>query len=331
MTFSDNAMCAILLCTYIGINKDSDIKPLTLKEWVELLDRLRLYRQQPGVVMKQEQSFLEEAGYGREYIERIKRLIFRGAAVAFEMEELEGRGINVVTVFDPDYPVLIRSRLKWKAPPVLFYCGDIKLAKKIGIGVAGSRSVDEEGIRFTEKLIRKAAAEKLVVYSGGAKGVDTVAERAALESGSAVVSYVADSMISRINKKQMLDAIVSKRQLLVSDMKPDAGFSVARAMNRNKYIYISSYGTFIVASDYNKGGTWAGAVEAVKNEWTKVLVWKHGKYEGNDKLIEKGAIPYELSEESIYDLLMKKEEKFEQMDLFTYNRSLTGDKEKDKP
>lgn len=329
MNFSDNAMSAILLCSHIGLKDDSGVKPLTLKEWGELLDRVQRYGQQPSVVMEEGQHFLKEAGCGQEYVERIKQLVFRGGAVAFELDELEGKGIDVITLFDPDYPVLMRNKLKWKTPPVLFYSGDIGLAKKIGIGVAGSRGVDEEGIRFTQKLVQKAASEKLILYSGGAKGVDTAAEGSALESGSAVVSFVADSLISRIRKKDMLDAIVGKRQLLISDVKPDAGFSVARAMNRNKYIYTSSYGTFIVASDYMKGGTWNGAVEALKNEWAKVLVWEHGEYEGNRRLIEKGAIPYELSEESIYATLTKKEEKFEQMDLFSYSRSLTENREEE--
>ena len=89
-------------------------------------------------------------------------------------------------------------------------------------------------------------------------------------------------------------------------------------MNRNKYIYASSYGTFVVASDYNKGGTWTGAAEALKKEWTKVFVWNHKEYNGNQKLIEKGGIPYVLSESSIFERITKKEENFQQMDLFSF-------------
>ena len=89
-------------------------------------------------------------------------------------------------------------------------------------------------------------------------------------------------------------------------------------MNRNKYIYASSYGTFVISSDYNKGGTWAGANEALKNGWTKVFVWNHQDYEGNLKLIEKGAIPYELSEIAVYETITKQENEFEQMDLFSF-------------
>ena len=143
-------------------------------------------------------------------------------------------------------------------------------------------------------------------------------EKAAVESGSAAVSFIADSLLSKIRKKDILDSIINKKQLLFSDVKPDVGFSAARAMNRNKYIYASSYGTFVVASDYNKGGTWTGATEALKKEWAKVFVWNHKEYNGNQKLIEKGGIPYILSESSIFERITKKEESFQQMDLFSF-------------
>lgn len=312
MKISDNAMTAILLCSFIGMNHDGDAKPLTLKEWNELLDRVVQNKQQPSTIM--DQNFLKDIGYSPEYIERIKRLIYRGGTVAFALEELEKKGIGIVTQFDTDYPILIKRKLKRKAPPILFYSGDIGLAKKIGIGVVGSRNVDEEGIRFTQKLVEKAAREHLIIYSGGAKGIDTVSEKAALEYGSAAVSFVADSLLSKIRKKDILDAVINKKHLLLSDVKPDAGFSAARAMNRNKYINASSYGTFVAASDYNTGGTWAGATEALKNRWTKVFVWQNERYEGNRKLIEKGAVPYCFSDESLLELITKKET-FQQVDL----------------
>ena len=326
MKFSDNSMSAVLLCSYMGINNDDAYKPLTLKEWNELLDSVLEHGQQPSVVMDPSQSFLRETDCSQAYIERIKRLMSRAGTVAFQLDELEGKGIDIVTQFDADYPVLMKRRLKKKTPPVLFYSGDIGLAKKIGIGVAGSRNVDAEGVEFARKLVEKAAAERLVVYSGGAKGVDSIAEKAAVESGSAAISFVADSLISKIRKKEILDAIVNRKCLLLSDVRPDVGFSAARAMNRNRYIYASSYGTFVVASDYNKGGTWAGAAEAMKNEWTKVLVWNHGGYEGNRRLIEKGAVPYELSEAPVFELLTRKEEKFQQVDLFSFAKEMAETK-----
>lgn len=327
MKFSDNAMTAILLCSYLGISDEDSVKPLTMKEWNEFLDNLKQYGKQPGIVLHEDTNILKETGYSQEFIERIKKLLFRGGTVAFALDELAKKGIDTITLFDSDYPILMKRKLKRKAPPILYYSGDISLAKKIGIGIVGSRNIDEDGIRFTQKLVEKAASERLIIYSGGAKGIDSISEKSAVEFGSASVSFIADSLLSKITKKEILDAIIGGKQLLLSDVKPDAGFSAARAMNRNKYIYASSYGTFVVASDYNKGGTWAGATEALKKEWTKVLVWNHKEYDGNRKLMEKGAIPYTLSETPIFEEITKKEEDFQQIDLFSFANEQTKKQE----
>lgn len=318
MKLSDNAMCAILLCSYVGIKSGDEIKPLSLGEWNQFLDKFIEIEKEPSLIMNNENyGLLNRIGYNEISIDRIKKLVSRGGAVAFELDDLSRKGIDVVTLFDKDYPVLLKKKLKRKTPPILFYAGDINLSKKIGIAVVGSRNVDESGVEFTKKLVEKAAKENLIVYSGGAKGVDTISEKTAIISGSAVVSFIADSLLSKIKKKEVIQYIQQGKLLLFSDVKPDAGFTAARAMNRNKLIYAASYGTFVVSSDYNKGGTWSGAVENIKNHWTKEFIWNNLDYPGNLKLIEKGGIAYSLSNEKIYDLITKKEIDYDQMDLFS--------------
>lgn len=264
MKFSDNAMSAILLCSYIGINKDDIIKPFTMGEWNQFLDKTIDMKLEPSVVLSKDLEMLTQLKYNSNEIERIKKLVSRGGAVAFEIDDMSNKGIEVITLFDADYPVLLKRKLKRKAPPILFYAGDIDLANKIGVAVVGSRDVDQAGIEFTRELVSRAAEEKLVIYSGGAKGVDTISEITAIENGSAVVSFIADSLTAKIKRKEVLKNILQQKLLLISDVKPDAGFSVARAMNRNKYIYAAAYGAFVISSDYNKGGTWAGAIENIK-------------------------------------------------------------------
>lgn len=316
MTYSENAMSTILLCSYLGIDKNDSLKPFSLGEWNEFLDDIRGTKEEISVVLSNDNSWKEKLHYSDERSERINSLISRGARVAFELDNLEKKGIQVVTLFDDDYPILLRRKLKKKTPPILFYAGNLELAKKIGIAVVGSRNVDGDCIEFTKKLVEKASREKLIVYSGGARGVDSVSEITALNSGSAVVSYVADSLLSKIKKQETVKNIMEGRLLLFSDVKPDAGFSAARAMNRNKYIYASAYGAFVIESDYNKGGTWNGAIESIRNGYTKTLIWDNKKYDGNQKLIENGGVAFEITEESIYSVITKKQDCYEQLNLF---------------
>lgn len=308
MKYTDNEMCIILLGSYIGINEESDVKPLSLGEFNKLIDILIQNKLEPSIAYTDELVKLKEYGYDDAFIERIKLLVRRGAKVAFELEEYEKRGINVITFINKKYPVLLRQELKNKKPPVLFYSGDISLAGKVGIGIVGSRNVTDEGMQFTINLVEKAVDEKIVIYSGGAKGVDITAQSVALNNGGAVVAYIADSLAGKIKKKDIARYVAEGRLLLISDLKPDAGFSAGRAMNRNKFIYASAKGTFVVESDYNKGGTWNGALEAIKNKWGNVFIWDNS-LTGNKKLIEAGGNAYNIADEKLIDLIMSKKDK----------------------
>lgn len=305
MKLSDNAMCAVLLCSHVGLKAESDLKPLSLGEWSTFLDKVVEKGLEPKVLLDRNAEWESALSYSADQTERIRQLVLRGGSVALELDNLDHKGIKIVTQFDDTYPTLLK-KLKKKKPPVLFYTGDITLAQKIGIAIVGSRDVDEAGMLFTKRLAEKAARERLVLFSGGAKGVDSISEATVLNNGGAAVVYVTDSLLSRIKRQDVLRYLAEDRLLLISSEKPDVGFSVGRAMNRNKYIYASAYyGTFVVSSDCDKGGTWAGAIEALHNGWGQVFVWDHSGYAGNRKLIEKGAIPYELSEEMFSSLVTR--------------------------
>lgn len=307
MNFTDNEMCTILLSSYIGMDENTETRPLSLGEWHKFVDVLIKNKLEPSIAYSKEISILKEFGYDDFFLERIKKLVGRGASVAFELEEYEKKGIHALTFLDKKYPIMLRRQLKQKMPPVIFYSGDISLVNNLGIGVVGSRNVTANGIEFTSQLVRKAVEERLVIFSGGAKGVDITSQTVALNYGGAVVAYIADSLVSRIKKREISKNIEDGKLLLISDLKPDVGFSAGRAMNRNKYIYASALGTFVVESDAHKGGTWAGATEAMKNNWGKVLVWNNDM-EGNRKLIEQGGIAYEWNDEKLLDVISKQQE-----------------------
>ena len=63
-------------------------------------------------------------------------------------------------------------------------------------------------------------------------------------------------------------------------------------MGRNKLIYTQAALTVVVASDHGNGGTWAGATEALKKGYGKVVVWRgDGEGPGNKTLQKLGATP----------------------------------------
>jgi predicted Rossmann fold nucleotide-binding protein DprA/Smf involved in DNA uptake len=142
-----------------------------------------------------------------------------------------------------------------------------------------------------------AVEHDLGVVSGGAKGVDRLAMQAALDAGGHAVGVLADSLTRTVRDAEIRRMIGDGRLCLCTPYKPTAGFSVPNAMGRNKLIYALSEATLVVAADLDKGGTWAGATEALKSSSAPVLVWTgQGAGPGNARLVELGAIPVDSLE-----------------------------------
>ena len=93
--------------------------------------------------------------------------------------------------------------------------------------------------------------------------------------------------MNREHRNQLLDGHL----VLISPYDPSAGFNVGHAMQRNKLIYALAEASLVVNADFNKGGTWAGAIEQLDTlRLVPVYVRSTGKTgRGLDALQQKGA------------------------------------------
>jgi predicted Rossmann fold nucleotide-binding protein DprA/Smf involved in DNA uptake len=203
-----------------------------------------------------------------------------------------------VTRADDAYPSRLRNALKHQAPPVLFGAGELEILKKPAIAIVGSRNLDESGASFAKSLGVLCAEHSVAVVSGGARGTDRVAMQAALEAGGDAVGILADSLVRTIRQPDVREFVTDGRLVLLTPYRPDNGFSVGAAMGRNKIIYGAADYAVVVASDYQKGGTWAGATEALKADLCPVAVRSGAEVgTGNRELVSRGALP--ISDEEL--------------------------------
>jgi len=227
--------------------------------------------------------------------ERVERLLERSGAVTFALEKMNEMGIRIRTFLDEDFPRKLISVLKDFCPPLLYLCGDSGYNNHKYAGYVGSRNIEVDDIDWTQMMVSQNIRDGFGIVSGGAKGIDSVSIKHALTNGGYVMAYLPDNIKTMIQDNYYRKYIEEGRLILCSPVSPFAPKTktsfVAAAMERNKLIYAQSAATAVVRSDYNKGGTWAGAVEAIKHMWTPVFVWDNKNYEGNQRLIEMGGIP----------------------------------------
>lgn len=225
--------------------------------------------------------------------ERVDELLKRSASVTFALERLQQMGIKITTFKDDDFPSILFYRLKDFCPPLLYSCGDSSIRENRFAGYVGSRTIGSEDIAWTQMMIEKNIKQEFAIVTGGAKGIDNVALTYALNQGGKVVVFLPDNIRSKLRDPLYQQNIIDGNLLVYSHVSPmDRGGRnsfVAAAMERNKLIYALSAATAVVKSDLNKGGTWAGATEAMRHKWTQVFVWDNKNYPGNQKLIELGA------------------------------------------
>jgi predicted Rossmann fold nucleotide-binding protein DprA/Smf involved in DNA uptake len=186
----------------------------------------------------------------------------------------------------------LRDTLKHQAPTVIFGAGEVALLSGHNAAVVGSRDLDPAGAAFAQEFARHAVGAGMAIVSGGARGTDLIAMNAALDAGGQCVGVLADSLERTIRAPEMRQWLLDRRVTLLTPYAPTAGFSVGAAMGRNKVIYGLAAIALVVSSEHEKGGTWAGAVEALRAAWCPVLVRAtKDAPQGNRELLKKGALP----------------------------------------
>lgn len=295
---SNDTLSMLLLCSRLGLEAQSDPKPLTLREWNSLALKIQISSfERPGDLLGMSAHDMEiELEIDTQKAETLFILLDRVGSIAIELERLESIGIYVISRADPDYPERYRTRLKGSAPPVLFYSGEKALLGQRGLAVVGSRHLDEVGKNCADWIGNSCGLSGMVLYSGGAKGVDSISMEASLAARGTAVGVMANNLERELRKQEYRNAIQKGDLCLVTPYLPSASFNVGLAMGRNKLIYtLADYG-IVVASSANKGGTWSGAIENLKNDWVPLFIVTYNDMpEGNQVLIQRGGIELPLS------------------------------------
>jgi DNA processing protein len=294
-SLTSNAQAILLLTAPLIVGRGGESLPLlSLGEYNRLARTLREERKQPGDLIGPEASAvlgLCDRTFDRS---RLVRLLARGFLLAQAVERWHTRAIWVVSRADHTYPQHLKRCLKEDAPPILYGCGDASLLETGGLAVVGSRQVDAHLLNYTTNVGRLAAEAGLTLISGGARGIDRAAMDGALQSGGSVAGVLAERLEQAAIAGDNREALLEGKLVLVSAYDPCAGFQVGHAMQRNKLIYALSDAAFVVNAEFEKGGTWAGAVEQLERLHLVPLFVRNGANSGsgNLALLRRGGVPW---------------------------------------
>lgn len=224
--------------------------------------------------------------------EWIERRLAQSARLAFALEEIGAEGVSITTIVEPSYPRRLLQALKRDAPAYLFLAGNPENLQRRSVAVVGSREPDEAAQTFTSDLVAKLVGDGYGIVSGGAKGIDRIAQETALARGGTCVVFLAEGILAPIRRAETRRQLLDGRLTFLSEVHPRSRWFTSTAMARNRLIHALGRFAVIVSSGDGEGGTWAGAVQNLKSQWSPVLIRIEDKAPaGNLALVKAGGIP----------------------------------------
>lgn len=168
------------------------------------------------------------------------------------LRHVDQAGVHVLTWNSPDYPALLSYILD--APPVLFVRGEITPVDEWAVAMVGTRKVTVYGREVAHRLADDLARNGVTVVSGLARGVDSIAHKAALEAGGRTLAVLGSGVdyIYPAEHRVLAEAIV-ENGALVSDYPLGTRPEASNFPARNRIISGLSMGTVVVEAGLKSG------------------------------------------------------------------------------
>jgi DNA protecting protein DprA len=237
------------------------------------------------------------AGLSSNEIEALKSAEYQAKQWA---ETLLENDITVVGLLDESYPTNLRRVLEDKVPPILHMWGNVGLLKKPSVGFCGARDVSEQGIMFARDTAEQVASREWVIVSGHARGVDHTTHQVALEKQGYTIIVVPLGLLNFQLRADLRKNMTPEQVLIISEFQPNARWSVANAMTRNRTICGLSNAMIVVESGMTGGTFEAGKFALSVKVPLFVADYAHPapSAAGNPFFLQKGACPIRRSKET---------------------------------
>ena len=241
------------------------LPPTTEDSWFSRLRLLRSRRIGPVSFHR----LIAEHGSAQNALEALPKMartagmsgyeICPASAVTAELNAAKAAKARLLCFDDPLYPAAL-SQLT-SAPPLLWGIGDLHQLGRPMIAIVGARNASSLGTRMARSLARDLGAAGFSVVSGLARGVDTAAHLASLDSGTiAVLAGGCDVIYPSQNSALAQD--ISAKGLILSE-QPMRSRPQARDFPKRNRIIAGLAQAVIVVEAAGRSGSLITAREAL--------------------------------------------------------------------
>ncbi|HEY2421356.1 MAG TPA: DNA-processing protein DprA [Neobacillus sp.] len=207
-----------------------------------------LYRNQPHL---EQQTILFPPDNSQNTISPIQT--FQPDLIHEQIRQYKTNEIAVISIFDKEYPKALKEI--YQPPWALFAKGDLSLLEKEPkLAAVGSRQATQYGKNAIRSLFPGLVSKGVLIVSGLAKGIDTLAHESAIENEGKTIAVIAGGLYHIYPKENMSLALeMMKTQLVLSEYPPNTLPLRWHFPARNRIISGLSNGTLIIEAKRKSG------------------------------------------------------------------------------
>ena len=226
--------------------------------------------------------------------EAIRRAHLTLEATREKIEELESKGIRVLTSLDNGYPARLREAAN--PPPVIYQAGKWEAQDTLAVAIIGSRECSPVSAKRAREYARFLAEQGLTIVSGCADGVDISAHRGALEAGGRTIiipgcgaDHFDFTPLSDLGLTSFREA--AAHGVWFTEQPPEAPWSAQGSLSRNRLVAALAQVVMVIEAALDSGtlDTVSRAKKLKRPIFAQSYSTMTKKVMGNGKLIKEGA------------------------------------------
>ncbi|MBU1132246.1 DNA-processing protein DprA [Patescibacteria group bacterium] len=172
-----------------------------------------------------------------------------------EWEKLEKENVQIVTLDDSRYPRLLKEI--YNPPFLLYYKGNLANLTEQTIAIVGTRKISNYGKQATEQISAELIDNNIIIVSGLALGVDSLAHLTATKKQKTTIAVLGSGLDSQniypaINRSLARD-IVENNGILISEYPIGTMPLRHNFPMRNRIISGLSLGTLVIEAGQTSG------------------------------------------------------------------------------
>jgi len=265
---------------------------------------LARFKKLSNVLSAATSELIETEGISKELASRIRKISSQKDSIQKflekELKQLTKLGGRIITVWDEDFPPLLKKI--YDPPLVLNVLGNFDEKDKYSIAVVGTRQPTNYGKIQAEKIVSDLVEQNITIVSGLARGIDSVAHSSALKNNGRTIAVIGSGLdvIYPAENKKLFNEIKEKG-VVISEFNLGTIPNAENFPKRNRIISGLTLGTLVIETAITGGAMQTARLALDQNREVFAIPGNLGvkQSEGTNMLIQRGEAELVKSAEDI--------------------------------